>query len=517
MRMNETGMTTRARLARLSRCLSALLLLAHAPATGARGAESTGAPPYEELVAAGRTAMNEGRFAEAAAAAAEAIRRDEGRFEAYALSALVLQKQGAKAEALKFATRALEVAPPGKRAVVEQLKASLDAGAGAAAAPPAPAPSPGASLSREDQRKWQALQLIHEEARQAPNRGEQLRALREFLERSAEFATTHPDFAPVWLARAAVSVEADDAASGWAAVRALRRLKLEESDDPETARVFVRLERKGWLGDNAPPSPTAPFENSLGMKFVPVAGTEVLFAVWHTRVQDFEVFVRETGHDATAGMYSLRSDGWKQRGDSWKSPGFPQSGQHPVCGVNWEDAQAFCRWLTTRERKLGRLGPAQSYRLPQDWEWSVAVGLNEPRIGTPQEKDEKIPGVYPWGAAWPPPAGAGNYAGEEARDGDWPANFNVIGGYRDGHARTSPVGSFAANRFGLHDMGGNLWQWCEDFYDGSAGKRVLRGASFGNFDPDGLLSSYRNDDSPVYRHAINGFRCVVALGGSSAP
>ena len=52
-----------------------------------------------------------------------------------------------------------------------------------------------------------------------------------------------------------------------------------------------------------------PWVNSLGMKFVPVAGTQVLFSVWDTRVQDFETFVKSTGYDATGGMYSGRMDG----------------------------------------------------------------------------------------------------------------------------------------------------------------------------------------------------------------
>ena len=135
--------------------------------------------------------------------------------------------------------------------------------------------------------------------------------------------------------------------------------------------------------------------NSLGMVFVPVPGTSVLFCIWDTRVQDFQQFVDKTGYDATAGMYSFRSDGQKQRGDTWKHPGFAQGPTHPVCGVSWDDAQAFCHWLTKNERRAGTLAAKQSYRLPTDTEWSAAVGFQK----------------YPWGNQWPPPPGAGNYAG----------------------------------------------------------------------------------------------------------
>jgi formylglycine-generating enzyme required for sulfatase activity len=247
------------------------------------------------------------------------------------------------------------------------------------------------------------------------------------------------------------------------------------------------------------------------MQFVPVPGTEVLFCQWHTRVQDFESFVKETGHYATRGVWSLRADGGKQRGDSWQSPGFVQTKSHPVCGVSWEDAKSFCNWLTVKERTLGKLTGRQQYRLPMDWEWSVAVGLVEPRDGTPASKNLKIHNVYPWGTQWPMPKGAGNYAGSEARDNDWPIYYKTIDGYRDDWPRTSPVGSFTANRFGLFDMGGNLWQWCEDWYDESKKHHVLRGASWLYGHPDFLLSSFRDYTAPDIRNTLNGFRCVLVI------
>ncbi len=223
------------------------------------------------------------------------------------------------------------------------------------------------------------------------------------------------------------------------------------------------------------------WENTLGMKFVPVPGTEVLFCVWDVRVQDYEGFARAT-----------------QR--TWPKPEFQQGPTHPAVNVSWEDAKAFCVWLTAKERGEGRLGSDQEYRLPMDWEWSVAVGLDEPRDGTPQSKDAKTKGVYPWGTQWPPLRGAGNYG----------SSLQV-----DEYPNTSAVGRFAANRFGLYDMGGNVWQWCEDYHNGSGGARVLRGASFNLYVPDYLLSSNRGFSGPDYRYGFFGFRVVVVVVASA--
>jgi len=267
------------------------------------------------------------------------------------------------------------------------------------------------------------------------------------------------------------------------------------------------------------PDLQSPYKNSLGMELVPVSGLDgVLFCKWETRVQDFRAFAEDRGNNKGYNYqsgeqpYVLKSDGWKQRGweYGWSNPGFTQGADHPVTCVSWNDAVAFCEWLTEKERREGRIGPDQRYRLPKDWEWSVAVGLNESRSGSPKDKDEKTPNVYPWGSGEKPPTKWGNYAGEESRIADTPSGWNVISGYNDGFPRTSPVGHFGRKHGELCDMGGNVWEWCDDFYDGRSGSRVLRGGSWNGSDSGILLSSYRGSRDPVLRLDGYGFRVVLS-------
>jgi hypothetical protein len=227
-----------------------------------------------------------------------------------------------------------------------------------------------------------------------------------------------------------------------------------------------------------------PYVNSLGMKFVPVPGTRVLFSIWETRVKDYKVFVEAKNRE-------------------WPKPSFQQTEEHPAVNVSWKDATAFCEWLTEQERTAGRISAKQSYGLPSDEEWSAAVGLEKEGGSTPWERyvyaHRYVKGVYPWGTKWPPPNGAGNYA----------PSLNV-----DDYENTSPTGSFEANRYGIYDLGGNVWEWCQDWYDGEKGHRVLRGASWINHDPDYLLSSYRGNVSPGARYDSRGFRCVLVVESS---
>jgi Sulfatase-modifying factor enzyme 1 len=277
---------------------------------------------------------------------------------------------------------------------------------------------------------------------------------------------------------------------------------------PSTSSTTAKEEMERKALDDA--TKDHPWVNSLGMKFVPVAGTQVLFSVWHTRVEDFAKFAESAGYNAMGGMVTFDKGSWQNLGNTWKEPGFAQTPTHPVVGISWNDAQAFCKWLTTHERGLGILRPGRVYRLPTDEEWSDAVGLKYEVGKTPSLKSLGVR-LFPWDIpqkkeiSWPPPDGSGNYAGEGDNLNNW------IIGYKDGFARTSPVGSFSANQFGLYDMGGNVWQWCEDV---SGSTHILRGGSWVDYGPTPLYASYRYIATPDKRQGNIGFRCVVAVESS---
>lgn len=264
-----------------------------------------------------------------------------------------------------------------------------------------------------------------------------------------------------------------------------------------------------------------PYENSLGMKFVP-AGTEgVLFSIYETRVRDFAQFVRETQYPMNGGMYVLKavrnskgaaSVAWeKDSNASWRNPGFRQTGDDPVVGVSSEDAQAFCEWLTRRERVAGRIGAVQEYRLPTDAEWSAAVGSAE----------------FPWGNSWPPPRGVGNYFDTSGAE-ELPGSGLPSVPESDGYGYTSPVGRFAPNRYGLYDMGGNVWEWCATWYTANLNDaatkrevpalnqdlvgraRVVRGGSWYNRVRVEMRSAFRTIELPLNRSVFSGFRVVFS-------
>jgi len=146
---------------------------------------------------------------------------------------------------------------------------------------------------------------------------------------------------------------------------------------------------------------------------------------------------------------------------SWRHPEGPEStiegrDDHPVVQVSWDDASAFARWA--------------GKRLPTEAEWERAA-----RGGL----DSK---PYVWGDALP--------SKDAAVANLWQGHFPVKNTLDDGYARTAPVGSFPANGFGLHDMAGNVWEWCADWY-----QRDLYRARKGGVGPGGS-SPTRNPAGP---------------------
>jgi len=179
---------------------------------------------------------------------------------------------------------------------------------------------------------------------------------------------------------------------------------------------------------------------------------------------------------------------------------FKKGPDYPVEQTSWQEAKDFCARADTV--LPAQLGAKARFRLPTDEEWSIAVGLPEETGRVPEDKSRKIKGVYPWGTEWPPPTNAGNYADSVAQK---LMGTPLVPGGHDGFADTAPVGSYPPNRFGLYDMGGNVWEWCEDWIDDEMNIRVVRGAAFFTTGESQIISSYRGRP-PILRNYASGFR-----------
>lgn len=246
------------------------------------------------------------------------------------------------------------------------------------------------------------------------------------------------------------------------------------------------------------------FSNTLGMKFVPVKGTHVLFCIHETRYKDYVIYAADVGGVDGA---------WKNQANYGQVPS-ERPDDYPVIKVNWHDANAFCEWLSKKENK--------AYRLPTDEEWSYAVGIgHKERRGkniTPAMLDKKEDTEFPWGG-YPPRSKdhVGNYS-DESLHAKNPQRGDYIKDFDDGYPTSAPVMNFKPNKLGLFDLGGNVWEWCQDWFDETQNSKVIRGASWHNPDRGTLLSSARGQTSPEDRKQFwggIGFRVVLDVSDSA--
>ncbi len=207
----------------------------------------------------------------------------------------------------------------------------------------------------------------------------------------------------------------------------------------------------------------------------------------------FAAFVAETGYAAEGGAQRWTGVKWEPDPNlSWRDPGLRQDNTHPVVCVSWNDARAYVAWLSQATGKTYRL------LTEAEWEYAARSGMKTP---------------YWWGSSATPAN----------------ANYDAYkGGRFEGQWRKStvPVGHYDASPWGLYNVHGNVWEWCEDTWhanycgaptDGSAwleggegDQRIVRGGSW-YFSWEFLRSAYRNGCSPEDRNNNLGFRVARAL------
>jgi len=164
----------------------------------------------------------------------------------------------------------------------------------------------------------------------------------------------------------------------------------------------------------------------------------------------------------------------------------------PAVNVSWNDARAFCDWLTKNHGAT----PAGSlvFRLPTEKEWECYATCGSSR-------------EFPWGA-WPPSKKI-NYYGRENK------GVSQVLERRDDYCVSCPVNKSGANEWGLCGTAGNVWEWCDDKEEPQGNDRVIKGASWSDCDPLFLSTARRRGYAPDYKYINLGFRVVAAPAGLS--
>lgn len=191
---------------------------------------------------------------------------------------------------------------------------------------------------------------------------------------------------------------------------------------------------------------------------------------------------------------------WRQiHGADWRHPEGPESDlngreNHPVVHISWHDAQAYCTWL--------------DMRLPTEAEWERAArgGLDGKR--------------YAWGNEYRPDG--------RVMCNIFEGTFPTVNTAEDGYLGTAPVDSFPANGYGLHNVAGNVWEWCSDWFSptwhrnaqrnnpagpSSGDTRVIKGGSY--LCHDSYCNRYRvaarSSNTPESSSGNMGFRVARSI------
>jgi formylglycine-generating enzyme len=232
---------------------------------------------------------------------------------------------------------------------------------------------------------------------------------------------------------------------------------------------------------------------------------------YEVTVGNFKQFVKETGYKTEAETDGQGGWGYNaQTGQcegrkpefNWLNPGFPQTDAHPVLDVTWNDAVAFCRWLSRKESK--------TYRLPTEAQWEYACRAHTTtRYYNGDDPDRLIE--------------VANTMDSKDKT-TFPHVQELVFMPGEKLQFTIPVGSKKPNPFGLYDMHGNVWEWCsdwhsEDYYQKSpvddppgpdaSGQRVRRGGAWNSF-PLWARASFRNWNTEKSRCVNLGFRVLLA-------
>jgi formylglycine-generating enzyme required for sulfatase activity len=237
-----------------------------------------------------------------------------------------------------------------------------------------------------------------------------------------------------------------------------------ENDSDEGPETRVTLTKPFWLG-----------------------ATELTIAQWRLFI-DATGYLTEAEKDGGLWVWIGPGSVWEKRtGTNWRNPGggLKQAENHPVVGVSWNDAQRFCAWLTERERSAGRLPAGYVYGLPTEAQWEYAARAGAPGLDN-HDDDDSI----------------------------WYAKNSGL--------QTQPVGTKKANAWGLYDMRGSVWEWCQDWYGPYPGGSVTdpqgpatgtirenRGGGWNSVPGHGISAFNRWDTKDVTRRNNLGLRVAL--------